>query len=249
LPVSRSSLARSFGSVAELYDRVRLGYSPEAVDRLCAALGLRRNVTVLDLAAGTGKLTAALTRRFDRVIAVEPDEAMRRLIRGVETHSGTAEAIPLPDSSFEAVFVADAFHWFDGPSALAEIARVLRPRGALALIWNQWWETDPPVPDEALDLLRVPFERSGRAAGVAEDDWRRAFPGSAFEPLAEETISEPVEVDAERLVDLYLTTSSIAALSDDERHVLAADLRRLIRGPYTIPLRIELAWTRLAGHA
>lgn len=245
--MSPRQLAYSFGNVAALYDRVRFEYSPEALDRVCSELGLGRGSEVVDLAAGTGKLTRALVERFEHVVAVEPDSAMRRMLAvpGGEVVAGTAERIPLDDARADAVFVGEAFHWFDAPRALGELARVLRPRGGLALIWNQWWETEPPIPAEAHELLREPFERSGRAAMVAQDSWRKAFLGSPFEPLREEAFSEQAEVDSDLLVDLYLTVSSIAVLPDDQRDALAARLRELLSGPYRLPIRVELAWTRL----
>jgi ubiquinone/menaquinone biosynthesis C-methylase UbiE len=137
LQASRN-LALSFGNVAELYERVRTEYPQEALDLLSSELELDRGATVLDLAAGTGKLTRPLAERFARVVAVEPNDAMRRMIDGAEVHAGTAERIPLPNASVDAVFVGEAFHWFDGPAALREIARVLRPAGGLALLWKQW---------------------------------------------------------------------------------------------------------------
>jgi SAM-dependent methyltransferase len=243
--VSRSRLGLSFGNVAELYDRVRTAYPKEALELLSSELGLGREATVLDLAAGTGKLTRPLAERFARVVAVEPNDAMRRLIERAEVRAGTAEDIPLPDSSVDAVFVGEAFHWFDGPVAVREIARVLRPAGGLALLWKQWWEVDPPIPDEALEVLRDPYERTGRAAMSERGDWRDAFRGSPFERLQERMLDEEDEVDADRLVDMYLTTSSIALLHAEERDVLARRLRGLLRGRYRIPIRVELAWTRL----
>jgi ubiquinone/menaquinone biosynthesis C-methylase UbiE len=247
LPASRkrAALADSFGNVAELYERVRLDYSPAAVDRLCEALGLDRTASVVDLAAGTGKLTRKLAPRFDRVVAVEPNDEMRRLMRGVETLKGSAERIPLPDSEFDAVFVADAFHWFDWPVALAEIARILRPRGGLALVWNHWWETEPPIPAPAFELLNQRFEDSGARRLRETEDWHEAFAGSVFEPLTEEKLEERIEVDGARLVELYLTTSSLAVMSAGEREALGSELSRLVRGRFSIPVSVQLAWTRL----
>jgi len=237
-------LPLSFGNVAELYDRVRPEYSAEALDLLSSELGLEESATVLDLAAGTGKLTRPLAERFGRVIAIEPNDAMRRL-NHAETLAGTAEQIPLPDSSVDAVFVGEAFHWFDGPAALREIARVLRPRGGLALLWKMWWEVEPPIPEEAVELLSGPFVRYGRVAKAHGDEWRDAFEGSLFEPLQEEALNEELEVDSDLLVDMYLTGSSIALLPRDERDALGNRLRELLGGRYRIPISVELAWTRL----
>jgi ubiquinone/menaquinone biosynthesis C-methylase UbiE len=118
------------------YERGRPGWPPEVVD----IPDLSSAATVLDLGAGTGKLTRLLVSAFGRVFAVEPAEAMRRLLvtlcPGAEALAGAGEEIPLPDASVDSVFAAEAFHWFDGERALAEIARVLRPEGALVLLWN-----------------------------------------------------------------------------------------------------------------
>jgi ubiquinone/menaquinone biosynthesis C-methylase UbiE len=236
-------LRLSFGRVAALFDRVRPSYLQESLDRAQQVLELKDSAEVLDLAAGTGRLTHDLAGRFARVIAVEPDDAMRALIADGEVLAGTAEAIPLDDASVDAVFVGEAFHWFDAERAVPEIARVLRPRGGLARLSNQWWETDPPLPERALELLREPYVASGRAASV--ETWRDAFARSAFDPLRDETFASELTVDGETLLSLYQTTSSIAALPEAERAALAAELRALLDGPYVLPVRVELTWTRL----
>ncbi|MFN8089452.1 MAG: class I SAM-dependent methyltransferase [Mycobacterium sp.] len=126
----------SFGSEAAAYERGRPSYPPEAIDWL-----LPPNARdVLDLGAGTGKLTTRLVERGLDVVAVDPIAEMLELL----THSlpdtpallGTAEQIPLPDNSVDAVLVAQAWHWFDPQRAVAEVARVLRPGGRLGLVWN-----------------------------------------------------------------------------------------------------------------
>jgi ubiquinone/menaquinone biosynthesis C-methylase UbiE len=236
-------LGLSFGRVATLYDRVRPEYLRESLDRAQEALELDASAEVLDLAAGTGRLTSQLARRFARVVAVEPDEAMRELIPGGEVLAGSAEAIPLEDASVDAVFVGEAIHWFDAERALPEMARVLRPRGGVARFSNHWWETEPPLPKRALELLRVPYVASGRADAV--ETWRDAFARSSFEPLRDETFEWQQTVDRETLLDLYQTTSSIAALAAEERAALVAELRPLLEGPYLLPIRVELTWTRL----
>ena len=238
-------LAQSFGSAAAEYERVRPGWPAAAVEQAAELLGLGPDAEVVDLAAGTGKLTRLLAERFDRVVAVEPDDRMRALLE-VEAHAGTAERIPLPAGSADAVFVGDAFHWFDAPLALAEIARVLRPRGGLVLLWNDWWETEPPIPEEATALLREPFERSGRSFEADVYTWRGAFDGSPFESPREERLPGETTRSAEELATLFCSTSSIASLDPAERGELRRRLVDLLHGEYRLPVEVELVWTRLA---
>ena len=128
--------AASFSAVAELYERARPGYPEEAARWLTG----EEPCDVVDLGAGTGKLTAVLASLGHRVTAVEPLAEMREQLElrlpGVACVGGSAEAMPLPDGSADVVAVAQAFHWFDHGPALAEIARVLRPGGVLAIVWN-----------------------------------------------------------------------------------------------------------------
>ena len=173
-----SELRLSFGNVAETYHRVRPPYSRELLDHAQRTLDLGRGARVLDLAAGTGRLTHELAGRFAHVVAIEPNDAMRELIADGEVLAGQAEAIPLEDASVDAVFVGEAFHWFDPARAIKEIARVLRPRGGLALVSTHWWETEPPLPDAALELLREPWERF---ASQRNPPWDGAFTDSPFE--------------------------------------------------------------------
>jgi SAM-dependent methyltransferase len=133
---SWSMPAGSLDRWPEDYERGRPGWPPDVVD----VPGLPAAATVLDLGAGTGKLTRLLASRFGRVVAVEPAEAMRRVLVPLcpkaEILAGAAEHVPLADASVDAVFVAEAFHKFDDERAVAETARVLRPRGTLVLMWN-----------------------------------------------------------------------------------------------------------------
>jgi SAM-dependent methyltransferase len=236
-------LRLSFGNLAETYHRVRPPYSQELLDRAQAALGLDAEAHVLDLAAGTGRLTAELARRYAHVVAVEPNDAMRALIADGEVLAGAAEAIPLADASVDAVFVGEAFHWFEASAAIAEIARVLRPRGGLAIVWVHWWETEPPLPDAALDLLREPWERF---AAQRNPPWDRRFAGTPFEPLRYERFEDAIVLDPDALLELYSTTSSLAALPHDERKELFARVRPLLAGPVRLPIKHELTWTRIA---
>lgn len=133
-PLQQRSL--SFGAEAAAYERGRPSYPPDAIDWLLPR-GAR---DVLDLGAGTGKLTTRLVERGLRVVAVDPIPEMLDVLSGALPDTpallGTAEEIPLPDNSVDAVLVAQAWHWFDPERAVKEVARVLRPGGRLGLVWN-----------------------------------------------------------------------------------------------------------------
>jgi SAM-dependent methyltransferase len=238
----RRPLRLSFGNVAELYDRVRPQYFGPLLDRACEALQLDASARVLDLGAGTGRLTRELARRFARVVAVEPDAEMRALIDAGTVLEGSAETLPLGDASVDAAFVGEAFHWFDHERALAELARVLVPRGGLAVIATHWWETEPPLPDPVIARLREPFERT---RGERPPPWQEAFPGSRFEALQVERFEEELTVDRDALVELYSTTSALAVLEPGERAALLDGVRRELAGPYRLPVKHTLGWTRL----
>lgn len=132
--------AQGFDRNADAYEAARPSYPAEAVAHIVGHASIAPGRRVLDLAAGTGKLTRLLVTTGAEVVAVEPVAGMRavlaRELPGVEVHDGTAEALPLPDGSVDAVTVAQAFHWFDPDAALAELRRVLRPDGHLVLVWN-----------------------------------------------------------------------------------------------------------------
>src|SRR5204862_961160 len=188
----------AFRSVAGDYERGRPGYPPAALDHLARELGLRPGSTVLDLGAGTGKLTRDLARRVRRVIAVEPLDEMRAVIErslpSIEAARGTAERIPLEAGMVDAVFVAQAFHWFDGRRALTEIARVLRPGGGLALIWNStpWENREGPwfsALEDVLERRRADLSALRRHGSGA---WMQAFErDSLFQPLQNAEFGNP----------------------------------------------------------
>ena len=157
--------------------------------------------------------------------------------------AGSAEAIPLEDASVDAFFVGEAFHWFDKQAAIAEIARVLRPGGGLAIVSTHWWETEPPLPDAALEALSEPWERF---AAQRNPPWDDEFDDSAFEPLRYERHEDAMVVEPDELLELYSTTSLLAAISREEREALFAAVQPLLSGPYRLPLKHELTWTRLA---
>jgi SAM-dependent methyltransferase len=197
------------------YERGRPGYPPDAVDLLAERLRLGPGRTVVDLAAGTGKLTRPLLATGAEVVAVEPSAEMRAALpAGARAVDGTAEAMPLTAASADAVAVAQAFHWFDGDAALAEIHRVLRPGGALALVWNRRAMDDPL--NKAIDELITPHR--GHASAFHTGAWRDAFERTAlFGPLHERVFPNDQSLDRDGLVDRVASISFIAALPDGER--------------------------------
>jgi SAM-dependent methyltransferase len=217
------------------------------------ALALAPDATVLDLGAGTGKLTRDLVPRFRRVSAAEPDDSMREVLQEVvpeaEALAGSADAIPLHSGSVDAVFTAEAFHWFASDETVAEIARVLRPRGGFAIFWNvEFGELQPPMGEAVAALLDEAFARGG-APGlpkVLSGAWRRPLEASAFGPLQEAEVEREVVRDRERWLANMLSVSSIASLSDEERVALATRLRELVPDvDYHWRIRTIAYWTRL----
>jgi len=124
---------------------------------------------------------------------------------------------------------------------------VLRPGGGLVLIWNTWWGTEPPLPDEAEKLIQSVLDRPQlEPIRLSREDWRDSFEGSRFEELRKEEVDERVlDVDADRLVNLYLSTSPFATLPPDEHDRVESELRRLVTGCHRLPVGTRLFWTRL----
>jgi SAM-dependent methyltransferase len=156
ITTTREALGRAgFATGSDIYERARPSYPEDAVAHLEATAGITIGSRVLDLAAGTGKLTRQLQADGASSVAVEPSASMRevfrRVVPGVPVIGGTAEMIPVATGTMDAVVVAQAFHWFDPPRALPEIVRVLRPLRWLALIWNERDESDPIM----AELVRI----------------------------------------------------------------------------------------------
>lgn len=221
-----------FGAGADDYERGRPGYAEDVVAWLSDRLDLGPDRLVLDLAAGTGKLSRLLVARGAEVIAVEPVDAMRAKLAdtcpGVVALDGTAEAIPLPDASVDAVTVAQAFHWFDPSLALAEIARVLRPGGSLGIVFNERDVREPWVA-QLSKLIRWDERDRWRVPYTVEVDWAEtiAAVGPQFEPAARYESTFEQDMDPELLVARVLSTSYIAMLPEQERSELAGRVRAL----------------------
>lgn len=247
------SAAKGFSAGADAYERGRPEYAPEAVAALVRELAIGPGTRVLDLAAGTGKLTRALVDTGAELVAVEPVAEMRAkliaAVAGVEALEGTAERIPLPNHSVDAVVVGQAFHWFDGVRAVSEIRRVLRPDGALGLIWQSREPSRPWILrlNEIIDRLSAenPRFRSGA--------WREAFDYVAlFEPLATASFEHVHRLTPETIVDRVASISYIAAAPDGDRQAVLEAVRELLAtDPDTagadaieLPYRADVYWTR-----
>ncbi|WP_137295166.1 class I SAM-dependent methyltransferase [Nocardioides dongxiaopingii] len=210
--------ARSFGGVADAYDRGRPTYPADAVAWLVGT----EPVAVLELGAGTGKLTERLVALGHEVYATEPDEAMlevlRRHLPDVPTSASGAEEIPLPDRSVDVVVAGQCFHWFDAERALPEIARVLKPGGVLAAVWNQ-------------RDARIPWVRKlGRIIGTQEDltDPLAAVAASSdFGDVETGSFKHWQVVDRRSIQDLVRSRSNVAVLGDSERERTVADVLAL----------------------
>jgi SAM-dependent methyltransferase len=244
----------AFGRTAREYELGRPGWPEELLDRAIADLGLRPDATVLDLGAGTGKLTRLLVPRFARVVAVEPDGAMRDVLEavvpGAESKAGSAAAIPLRDGEVDAVFSAEAFHWFASDETVAEIARVLRPNGALVLLWSIFGEKrEPPLSPEAEAVLEEAFARGGMPGGprVTSGVWREPLEQSAFGELREDELEWVFVTSRDAWIAHILSVSSIAHQPDEDRLALAERLRELVpESEVRRPFRTVAYWARLA---
>jgi SAM-dependent methyltransferase len=253
-PDERVRYGSSFGAAAAAYAEHRPDYAEAAVRwALEPAPGAPR---VLDLAAGTGKLTATLVAIGTDVTAVEPDPAMlaelRRLLPGVRTLPGSAEAIPLPDASVDAVVVGQALHWFDMAVAGPEIFRVLAPGGVLAGLWN--------VDDDRVDWVAGLEQVSEGSAAVTLSDWRTQASGAHLARIELSGMFEPAERaefphgqlrTADSLLATIATHSRPLVMDDDERAELLGRIREYLRGrpetavgEFTLPMVTGVLRTR-----
>jgi SAM-dependent methyltransferase len=242
--------AASFGRVADAYERGRPGHPVEAIRWLLGPTPLE----VVDLGAGSGKLTRPLIAEGHAVIAaVEPlaelREELQRVAPAVPALGGRAEDIPLPDGCADAVTVGQAFHWFDHREALPEIARVLRPGGILAMLWTRrdksvaWVEAisrltqRQPEGDangggaRALSQLRPRWVRVPRRltrGRKRSPGWKEALGASPlFEGLEREIFSNEQRVDLAGLLDRVSSSSSVASRSPHEREEVLSQVRSL----------------------
>jgi SAM-dependent methyltransferase len=240
----------SFGAAASAYAEHRPGYADAAVRWALQPVRARQPLRVVDLGAGTGKLTATLIRLGADVTAVEPDPEMlavlRRDLESVRSLPGSAEEIPVPDGSADAVVAGQAMHWFDLDRALPEIARVLAPGGVLAGLWN--------VDDDRVDWVAELARISKRNSSVTLLRWREGTPESQQERMLEEgsAFFGPARLGefehghprtADSLVAMIATHSHFLVMDEPERTWLLTQVRDFLHdrpetsaGEFVLPM-------------
>jgi SAM-dependent methyltransferase len=243
--------AHGFAHAVEHYRRGRPSYPDDAVAYLVDVLGVRPDRDVLELGAGTGKLTELLVHSGARIAALEPVPEMRQVLAlacpTATVLDGTAEAIPLPDGSMDAVVAAQAFHWFDGERALPEIHRVLREHGVLGMMWN--------VRDEASDwaerITAVVDRLAGDGPRYRDGHWRRAFERTElFGPVHHRVAYHVHHVTREAFLDRVLSISYVASAPPAERERVIAEITELLetdpelsgRDEIVMPYRTDVFW-------
>lgn len=249
--VERERLGRSgFESGSDVYERARPDYSDEAVAQLVATTGMATASRVLDLAAGTGKLTRRLHALGATCLAVEPSASMRqvfaRVVPGVPVVGATAEAIPVAADTMDVVVVAQAFHWFDPERALPEMARVLRPGGWLALIWNERDESDPVM----AELVRISKWDQCQPYPVGMDFSTVIDDSHLFGPVQRTQSTFVQWLDRAAFVDQVASRSYVQVLERDAQAALLGQVAALgatLAEPIAMPYIADLFCARWAG--
>jgi SAM-dependent methyltransferase len=251
-PRIHRAAANGYEASVERYERGRPGYPTDALACLAERIGIRGGRDIVELGAGTGKLTALIVPSGASITAIEPVAAMRAALHRncptVTVLEGTAESVPLPDGSAHAVVAAQAFHWFDGERALREIHRILRPTGRLGLIWNvrdeaSHWSKRLTAIFDRLSEPRDPRYRSGA--------WREAFETTGlFVPLRHRASRHVHTVTREGFIDRVMSVSYVASAAGDVRRDVLTEVSDLLdtdpelRGRSEIPLpyRTDVFW-------
>ena len=231
-------LRLSFGNAAADYERGR----PDWPDEVACVGDLPEEAEVLDLGAGTGKLTRLLVPRFARVVAVEPDDAMRDVLAtslpGVAALPGRAEQVPVADAGVDAVLVGQAWHWFDHARAAAEVRRIVRPGGCIALLYNVRDERTPWV--RRFDVATG--EEFGTELEPPEFDGVRGAPG--FGPVEREVFDHVERLQADDLRALASSFSFVSLLPEAERAAMLVTVDAVARdaagpdGTLALPYRL-----------
>jgi SAM-dependent methyltransferase len=239
-----------FETGAETYERARPEYPAEAVAHLEAATGIATGSRVLDLAAGTGKLTRQLRADGAHCLAVEPSASMREVFRqavpGVAVSGGTAEMVPVATGTMDAVVVAQAFHWFEPSRALPEIVRVLQPRGWLALIWNERDESDPVM----AELVRISKWDLCQPYPMGTD-FGTIIDASGLFGAVERTMFPFVQsLDLVGFVEQVATRSYVQVLPEQERRTLLTKVEAFgatLGEPIAMPYVTDLFCAQVSG--
>lgn len=221
---SREEMSLSFGAAAGAYESGRPDYPREAVDWMLAPVRRHdRALRAADVGAGTGKLTRTIVETGAEVVAIDPDPemlaALREHVHGVPTFVGTAERMPLPDASVDAVLLGQAWHWVDPAPASAEAGRVLRAGGVLGLVWNIRDESDPWVA-----RLTAAMHGSHAEQMLAGDGVVVAEP---FDRVEERTWTWTRSVTRSALLDMAASRSYVITASDADRSAILAAVGRL----------------------
>jgi SAM-dependent methyltransferase len=216
----RGARSRSFEAVAADYERSRPEYPEEALRWVAEQLGLEGRARVLDVGAGTGKLTRGLVAFGYEVVAVEPGgpmlEQLQKAVPQAQVLEGPAEAIALPDADVDAAFAAQAFHWFDRERAVPELHRVIRPGGGLALLWN-WWDDRDPLQHELAELIGY----AGHSPFLDEE-----MPGAPWFRELGRTVVESTDASSpDALVAMLATTSHFLTADPAEGAEWLGDVR------------------------
>ncbi len=230
-----------------LYDAARPTYPDEALARLVATFDLGAATRAVDLGAGTGIFTRQLLSRVGSLTAVEPSASMREVLEastpGVTVLDGRDVAIPLADDSADLVVVAQAFHWFDAPRALAEIHRVLAPGGGLALIWNER--------DESVDWMRdlsAAMRWNEHRPYSSNTDFAAIVRRGPFGDVEHHRFTHAPRLSHEQIYQRVLTTSYISIMDDAARHELMAAVRDVVE-PLDEPVAFPYVTDLYTAHA
>lgn len=221
--------AEGYQANADRYVKGRPDYPPEITTWLRDTIGLHAGMTVIDLGAGTGKFTPRLLETGAQVIAVEPVaqmlEKLSAALPQVKTLAGTAESIPLPDESVDAVVCAQSFHWFATPKALAEIQRILKPGGKLGLVWNM---RDARV-SWVRKLNQIVDRHEGDAPRFYTGEWRKLFPFKGLDALQGQVFMLGHQGAVEDVIfNRVRSTSFIAALPLEQQEQVIEQIRQLV---------------------
>ncbi|KAF7724814.1 hypothetical protein EC973_000699 [Apophysomyces ossiformis] len=226
--------ATGFNLQVEAYAKTRPSY-PETALRKIEEI-VPQGAQVLDLAAGPGVMTQLLVASGYRVTAVEPVENMRKklieLLPGVPCHEGTAQNIPLPSESQDAVVIAQAFHWFDDIESLKEVHRVLKPQGCIILIWNM----ESPRSKWVAKLRQIYERYSDSVPQYFKGGWKKVFETEQANalydlPLKYTVLSNDFPADKDTVWSRITTKSYIAVVSEDEREKLRQEIFAVLEDP------------------